>query len=72
MATVFKLVAVVTTLATTGLLAFESAQRGALVLGTVLGIIKLIVFVAFCTLLLVIIYMLLVPDNQPEEEAPSE
>ena len=71
MATVFKLVAVLTTLAGTGLLAFESAQRGALVFGTVLGIIKLIIFVAFCTLLLVIVYMLLVPDDSPEEGAPE-
>lgn len=71
MTVVFKLVAALTTLAATGLVAFESAQRGALAIVTVLGIIKLIVFVAFCTLMLVIIYMLLVPDDSPGEEGPE-
>lgn len=69
MATIFKLVAVLTTLATTGLLAFESARRGALVVGTVLGIVKIVVFTIFGILLVVIAYLLLTVDEPASEES---
>lgn len=52
-----KMLASLVSLATTILLLFESARRGLLILTTVLGIFKIIIFVAFLGLLAVICYL---------------
>ncbi len=69
MSILFKLIAGLTTLATTGLLAFESARRGALVVGTIVGLLKIIVFLIFGILLIVIIYLLLTAETPAVERA---
>ncbi|MEP7271916.1 MAG: hypothetical protein ABI882_10470 [Acidobacteriota bacterium] len=71
MATICKLIAVLTTLATTGLLAFESARHGALVVGTILGIVKIVVFMIFGVLLVVIAYLLLTTGEPAREKTPQ-
>ena len=66
MTLMFKLVAMLMTLATTLLLVFESTRRGLIIFWTIIGILKVIVFVAFLTLLLVIIYLLLTSSTSPK------
>jgi hypothetical protein len=51
MTLIIKLLAMLLSFATTALLLFESARRGLLVLSTVLGILKAIIFFSFLTLL---------------------
>lgn len=55
---VLKLVASLVSLATTLLLLAESARRGLLVLTTIFGVLKIIVFVMFLALLIFICYLL--------------
>jgi len=71
MGTIFKLITMLTTMAATMLLTFESARRGAFIFWTILGVLKIIVLVAFCALLIVIIYVLLSPQ-EPRERNPSD
>ena len=63
MGTIFKLLTMLTTMAATMLLAFESARRSAFIFWTILGVLKIIVFLVFCALLIVIIYVLLSPQE---------
>ena len=58
MTLIFKLLAMLLSLVTTSLLLFESAQRGLLVLTTVLGLLKIIIFSAFLLLLVLVGYLL--------------
>ncbi len=55
----FKILTTLTSIATTVLLLTESAQRGMIVLTTVLGLLKIIIFIAFLGVLAVICYLLL-------------
>jgi hypothetical protein len=57
MAFLLKILATLASLATTGLLLFESARRGLLILTTVLGLLKIIIFLVFLGLLAVICYL---------------
>jgi hypothetical protein len=63
MALLFKLLALLTSLATTVLLLVESARRGLLLFWTILGVLKVLVFVVFLGLLLFIGYLLLKPQH---------
>jgi hypothetical protein len=65
MGMIFKLIAVLTTLATTVLLVFESARGGMLLVWTVLGVVKVIVWVVFCGLLVWVLYLLLTSKPEP-------
>ena len=58
MTLIFKLLAMLVSLVTTALLLFESARNGLLVLTTVLGLLKVIIFFTFLTLLVVISYLI--------------
>ena len=69
MATIFKLITMLTTMAATMLLAFESARSGALIFWTILGVLKIIVFLVFCALLIVILYVLLSPQEPRERNS---
>lgn len=53
-----KIIASLVSLATTMLLLAESARRGLLILTTVLGVLKIAVFVVFLALLSIICYLL--------------
>lgn len=59
MALIFKLLAVLTTLASTIFLIVEGVQSGLLIVSTIFGIVKIIVIIAFCALLIYIFYLLL-------------
>jgi hypothetical protein len=58
-----KLVASFLSLATTLLLLAESARRGLFILTTVLGVLKMIVFICFLALLAIICYLVLRSAN---------
>jgi hypothetical protein len=57
MTLIFKLLAMLLSLVTTSLLLFESARRGLLVLTTVLGLLKVIIYFSFLALLAVVGYL---------------
>jgi hypothetical protein len=67
MGLIFKLLGVVATIVTTVFLIFESGRRGMLILATILGLVKLIVLVAFLGLLAVIFYLLLASRPKPPD-----
>ena len=69
MATIFKLITMLTTMAATMLLAFESARRSPFIFWTILGVLKIIVFLVFCALLIVIIYVLLSPQEPRQKNS---
>ena len=58
MTLIIKLLAMLLSLATTSLLLFESARRGLLVLTTILGLLKIIIFSVFLILLVAIGYLI--------------
>lgn len=58
MTLIFKLLAMLLSLVTTSLLLFESARRGLLVISTVLGLLKFIIFVSFLALLALVGYLI--------------
>lgn len=67
MGLIFKLLGVVATIVTTVFLIFESGRRGMLILATILGLIKLIVLVAFLGLLAAIFYLLIASRPKPPD-----
>lgn len=58
MALIFKILAVLTSLATTVLLTIASVRSGLFVVATIFGLIKIMVIVLFSALLLLILYLL--------------
>ncbi len=67
----FKLLTMLVSFATTVLLLFESARRGMIVLTTVLGLLKIIIFIASLGILAVICYLLLrTPEAKRATTAP--
>jgi hypothetical protein len=67
MAAVFKILAVLTSLATTILVTVHSVRQGLIILWTIFGIVKIVVVVLFVLLLLLILYLLLTTKrNSPE------
>lgn len=58
MTLIFKLLAMLLSLATTSLLLFESVRRGLLVFSTVLGLLKVVIFSTFLILLVLIGYLI--------------
>lgn len=64
----FKIIGVLTTLATTILLLIQSLRGGLVILGTILGIIKVIVIVAFLLLLVIVLYLLFTSDKSHTEK----
>lgn len=71
MTLIFKLLAMLVSLATTTLLLFESFRRGLLVLATVLGLLKILIFVVFGALVLLIAYFVLKSAAKPATPANS-
>ena len=69
MAFLLKLLASLASLATTILLLFESARRGLLILSTVLGLLKMLIFVLFLGLVAVIAYLVFKSARTPKPEA---
>lgn len=67
MAFIFKIFAILTSIVTTVFLTVESVRRGLLIASTILGVVKIIVIVAFFAVLLTILYLLL----RTEKTAPA-
>jgi hypothetical protein len=59
LAWIFKLIATIASIATTLLLVTESVRRGLIIATTIFGLVKIIVFVLFLSLLALILYLLL-------------
>ena len=66
MAAILKMLALVTSLASTVYLIVKGVQSGLLIILTIFGIVKLIITLAFCGLLVYIFALLL-----PSKEIPS-
>ena len=66
MATILKIIAVLTSLATTILVIVEGVKGGLIIASTIFGIVKLIVIVLFAVLLLLILYSILTPRSSPK------
>ena len=68
---IFKLVATIASIATTLLVVTESVRRGLIVATTIFGLVKIIVFVLFLSVLAVILYLLLKDAfrSKPAEES---
>jgi hypothetical protein len=56
---ILKVLAILTSMVTTALLAAESVRRGLLIASTIFGIVKVIVIFLFFAILAVILYLLL-------------
>ncbi len=65
----FKILTTLASIATTVLLLTESARRGMIVLTTVLGLLKISIFIAFLGILATICYLLL---RSPEAKRTAQ
>jgi hypothetical protein len=68
MGLIFKLIAVLSTLATTALLIVQGVRGGMLLFWSILAVVKLVVMVAFCLVLGLILYALLTSKKPPTEQ----
>ncbi len=68
---IFKLIATIASIVTTLFLVTESVRRGLLIAMTIFGLVKIIVFVLFLSVLAVILYLLLKDAfrSKPAEES---
>jgi hypothetical protein len=66
MATILKIIAVLTSLATTILVIVEGVKGGLIIASTIFGIVRLIVIVLFAALLLLILYSILTAQSSPK------
>lgn len=68
MGPILKILALVSSIATSGYLLIESLRRGMIVVATILGILKILVFLTFSALLVFILYLIFTKDRYPSEE----
>ncbi|MGE0104240.1 MAG: hypothetical protein AB7H86_11920 [Blastocatellales bacterium] len=68
MGTIIRILALVSSIATSGYLLSESLRRGMIIVATILGILKIIVFLTFTALLVFILYLIFTKDRYPSEE----
>jgi len=67
MTAIFKILALITSIATTILVTIHSIRQGLIIFWTIFGIVKIIVVVLFVALLLLILYLILTTTrNSPE------
>ncbi len=69
MALILKILTMLTSLVTTIFLIVQAVRGGLIIFWTILGIVKIIIILAFCALLVYIFYLLL-PTN--ENDSPEE
>lgn len=70
MALILKILSVLTSLVTTIFLIVQAVRGGLIIVSTILGIVKIIIILAFCALLVYIFYLLLpTNDNHSPEES---
>jgi len=67
MAAILKILAVLTSLATTALVIAESVRGGLIIVSAIFGIAKVVVIVVFAALLLLILYFLLTTQSSPKQ-----
>ena len=63
MTLILKILTLLTSLLTTVFLIIKGVQSGLLIVSTIFGIVKIIVIMAFCSLLVLIFYLLLASKN---------
>jgi hypothetical protein len=68
MGIIFKLIAVLSSLAATVLLIVQGVRGGMLFFWSILAVVKLIIFLAFCAVLGLILYALLTSKKPPASE----
>lgn len=68
MGTIIRILALASSIATSGYLLSESLRRGMIVVATILGILKIIIFLTFTALLVFILYLIFTKDRYPSEE----
>ncbi|MBL8191177.1 MAG: hypothetical protein JNK38_24385 [Acidobacteria bacterium] len=71
LAWIFKLIATIASIVTTLLLVAESVRRGLIIATTIFGLVKIIVFVLFLSVLAVILYLLLKDAFRPKPAEES-
>lgn len=69
MAFVLKIIAVLTSLATTILLTIASVRSGLFIVATIFGLVKILVIMLFGALLLLILYLLLSANKKSSSPA---
>jgi hypothetical protein len=65
MGLIFKLIGILTTIATTVVVIGKSAEHGLILFSTLIGLIRILIFLAFCGLLAYIAYLLIRSNRQP-------
>jgi hypothetical protein len=68
MALILKILALLTSLVTTVFLVVEGVRNGLLIVSTILGLLKIIIVLAFGALLVYIFYLLLLSKKSPSPE----
>jgi hypothetical protein len=69
MTAILKLLALLTSLATTALVIVASVRQGLIIAWAIFSVIKIVVVVLFITLLLVILYLLLTKKELPPDHS---
>jgi hypothetical protein len=68
MTAILKLLALLTSLATTILVIIASVRQGLIIVWAIFGVVKIVVVVLFVALLLLILYLLLTTKSDPPEQ----
>jgi hypothetical protein len=68
MAFIFKILSLLASLVTTAFLVVEGVRGGLLIVSTILGLVKILIMLAFCALLVYIFYLLLLSKNPPSPD----
>ncbi len=69
MAMILKILTLLASLATTVFLVVEGVEKGLIIVSTIFGVVKIIIILAFCALLVYILYLLLpTKENHSPEQ----
>ncbi len=69
MASILKILALLSSIVTSVFLTFESMRLGLTMLSTIVGVLKVVVFLTFTGLLVFILYLVLSKKRYPAEDA---
>lgn len=69
MVTILKILALLSSIVTSVFLTLESLRRGLTLISTIVGVLKILVFLTFTGLLVFILYLILSKRRYPVEDA---
>jgi hypothetical protein len=72
MALILKILALISSLVSTIYLIVWGVRSGLLIIATILGLVKIIILLAFFALLVYIFYLMLPSNDRPSPKAPNE